>query len=1218
MDKVKLREEIGNLIPKIKSPEGIYELFHFLNYPESALFDVVSKRRLKDFDFKEEINKEINSVYTILSFGKNIPVFLFECKTLKTPTIRYITKKLSDRYIRFLLIITNDYESIIFVFPEYEKVSTGEHKIKITRLVIKKNEIYWTDCDTLANLYYEEKEASWRNVWRKWRESFSVERVTEKFFEDYKNTFFLLRNEFDKQNLSRKQSHEFTLQLLNRIMFLCFISKKRWLNDDPKFMQWLWDRYREAKRKAQAKDDSFYEKWLNQIFFRAFNNKQYEIKDLPQDVQEILYNSPYLNGGLFTENEYDKLPVKINDSLFKRIFNFFEKYNFTIKEDMPLEFEVAVDPQMLGYVYESLANVAEEIYDRNDLGIFYTPRVEVDFMCKRSLVEYLSKNIPEIPKEYFYKLVFDEEKEGVEKYFDKKNLWRKLEECLENLSVVDPACGSGAFLVGMLNVLFELYKLIYNKHLRRGFSDFTLKEEIIKRSLYGVDVMPWAAGSAELRLWLQLIVETELTKEELRKSPLLPNLNLNIRVGDSLVQEIGGLNLYLRTSNISEKLKRKLYALKGEKERYFYNLSAKFSKREEFLEEEAKIFEEIINDRINSLNNQTRILEAKIYRLKRIKQFNLFGDVPESEQKKLFDERKDLEDSISKIKKEIEHLRNVKKNLKDPEKKPFVWDIDFAEIFGDKEGFDIVIGNPPYVRHVKISPPNRLKVEVTAQDKKEYKDSLIRSVKACFPVLEKIDRKSDYYIYFYFQGLSILNPKGTFCFITSNSWLDAGYGKDLQEFLLRFAPIAAIYDNPKRSFKHSDINTIIALFHAPKFQKEKIFGFEYQKDIHWYAISNIAKFVMFKKPFEEAISSENLIDIENIKTKLRGEPITELVKNLVYTDDYRVFPVIQSDLLEDGWEYPEGHKSEKFKIGKYKGNKWGGKYLRAPDIFYTILEKGENKLIKLGNIATVNEGKPTGANDFFFIPLKRVKEYKIEKEFLRPGLMKTRDVNFFRITSNNITRYFLQINRKPGEIKKLNVYKYLKYGKKEVLPKSNTLKSKPIWWKFKERVAADLLGPCGYGDTIFFVINDAHAIGSNSFAEIRLRDKAYLKSIFCTLNSAVGWLFLEIYSRWSMGGGMAKVDPIEYRQTLVFDKYISNRIIIPKNRKIKTIFEELGIDPSKPIREQEPNPLPDRAELDKIIFDELGLTQEERKEVYYAVCELVKDRLEKAKSLKSG
>ena len=220
------------------------------------------------------------------------------------------------------------------------------------------------------------------------QQAFKVQVVTEAFFEDYTKAFFTVKNELADQKIPKKEAHEFTLQLLNRIMFIYFISKKEnWLNT-KNFIGWLWTEYK--KRKNYGLDE-FYEIWLKQIFFKAFNNRANEIKDLPKDVINEILSFPYLNGGLFTQNELDNLKINITDNLFTKIFNFFENYNFTIREDSPIDEEVAVDPQMIGYVYESLANVAEEIYDRNDLGIFYTPRIEVDFMTRRVLVEYLSK-----------------------------------------------------------------------------------------------------------------------------------------------------------------------------------------------------------------------------------------------------------------------------------------------------------------------------------------------------------------------------------------------------------------------------------------------------------------------------------------------------------------------------------------------------------------------------------------------------------------------------------------------------------------------------------------------------------------------------------------------------------------------------------------------------------------------------------------------------------
>ena len=162
-------------------------------------------------------------------------------------------------------------------------------------------------------------------------------------------------------------------------------------------------------------------------------------------------------------------------------------------------------------------------------------------------------------------------------------------------------------------------------------------------------------------------------------------------------------------------------------------------------------------------------------------------------QKEIFDEKvlkEKIEKERRKIDDRIQYLIKIKNSLK--EQKPFVWDIDFAEIFGDKGGFDIVIGNPPYIRQEKIAPPNMLRSEITNELKKEYKEKLLKSVQAQFSQIRKLDKKSDYYIYFYFHGLSLLNKNGTFCFITSNSWLDVEYGKDLQEFLLKYVPIIAI------------------------------------------------------------------------------------------------------------------------------------------------------------------------------------------------------------------------------------------------------------------------------------------------------------------------------------------------------------------------------------------------------------------------------------------
>ena len=1234
---MELKKQIKDHISNLNSAEDIFTLFKLLGYPEENIFDTSYKRDKKDFNFKKEDYDRIENVYSVLNFEKKLPAFLLETKSLAPSFIRSVTKKFDSQYMWFLLIFTtsNDYSEVLFVLPDREKVEAGKYKLKLTKLTVNKEEIrdkneYFTVIDTLSKIRYE-KEANWRFVWKKWRDAFNVEKVTESFFDDYKKVFFELRKKIKEQGIPQKDSHEFTLQFLNRIMFTYFISKKGWLQY-PKFMNWFWTEYKKLNKYGS---NEFYDHWLNQVFFKAFNNRSYEITNLPTEIKETVSSFPYLNGGLFVENDYDLEGIEISDAIFQRIFEFFEKYNFTIKENMPLESEVAVNPQMIGYVYESLANVADEIYDRNDMGIFYTPNVEVDFMCKRSLVEYFSKNLPEIPKEKIYHFVFDlpEDKWKIEEYLSNEELWHEFEDACDNLSVVDPACGSGAFLVGMLNVLDELYKIIY-KHTERDLTDFERKYRIIQYSLYGVDVMPWAIHAAELRLWLQLIIETELKGEELRKSPLLPNLNLKLRIGDSLIQEIGGVTFNVRSNNLDSSIKKDLDNLKREKRLYYESSrTAKFKNPKEFKKEEIRLFKKIIDKRLGKIQEKIEFLQKGL----KLKQSTLGIETSkkiESSNKK--EER--IKNEIKKHEENVKKLQKIKKVLKDPEKKPFIWDIDFAEIFGDKNGFDIVIGNPPYLRQQKISPPNKIKSDVTLEDKQEYKEKLVNSVQNEFSMIDKIDGKGDYYIYFYFHGLRLLNENGTFCFITSNSWLDLDYGKSLQEFLLKYVPIIGIYDNPKRSFKHADVNTIIAVLACPQFKDKKI-GEHMKKseNVKWNMLNHEAKFVMFKNPFEIVTNALDLIEIENIKVKIKGSPkITELVENVVEKTNYRVFPVVQKDLLESGWNYPKNCDKEKnkFKTGTYKTGHWGIKYLKAPKSFYNIISKGLGKLNELKELADIETYLNTGgADDFFFLKGKVTnkgfkienteKDFYLEKEFIKKLINSPKTIKNTKITPNVLKEYLLAIpcEIKTSQLKKSNTWEYIKWGEEKGYNKKSGRKNKKKWWclPLQAYKGSSIIIPCR--------INKKHAIYWNpsklvSHRYYRLKPKENVNEtlLLLSLNSTITFLSMELFRNPNLGGGVLDLTkPLIEKIVVMNPKFLKS---FEKdeflNREPLPIFEEIGINPLKTIHEQEPNPLPDRAKLDNIIFDELGLTEKERKEVYWSLCELVKQRLDKANSLNGG
>ena len=404
--------------------------------------------------------------------------------------------------------------------------------------------------------------------------AFDVEAVTKQFFEDYQSVFHDLQTDLVGQTADRRWAHDYALQFLNRCMFLYFIQRKRWLGDDTEFLRSFWESYQGTDEPA----DSFVDRWLNILFFEAFNNRFHGgHRHFPDQIRAALALAPYLNGGLFTENPLDGAhDFLISDQRFKRIFDFLEKYNFTIAEDSPLDQEVAVDPEMIGKVYESLVNVSDEADERGDAGIFYTQRTEIDLMCRLALVDNLTNHLGETHKDLLYEVIFalsPHDKTDADDKLATAQLWEPLDTTLKRLTVVDPACGSGSFLVGMLHILDDLRERV-NCGLGREESNFDRKKDIIGQNLYGVDVMEWACHVAELRLWLALIIDAEFSPAELhlRDEPLLPHFSFNIRCGDSLVQEIGGMNLAtLRDafSGVPPALKARITRLKNEKLRFF-------------------------------------------------------------------------------------------------------------------------------------------------------------------------------------------------------------------------------------------------------------------------------------------------------------------------------------------------------------------------------------------------------------------------------------------------------------------------------------------------------------------------------------------------------------------------------------------------------------------------------------------------------------------------
>ncbi|UCH62226.1 MAG: Eco57I restriction-modification methylase domain-containing protein [Fidelibacterota bacterium] len=1015
----------------------------------------------------------------------------------------------------------------------------------------------------------------------------------------------------EQQTSDPAWAHDYALQFINRLMFLYFIQRKRWLGDNHDFIYGFWEAY---KSNGQPKD-TFFDQWLSVLFFEAFNERfqagRVDRQHFPPEIREAFAKAPFLNGGLFTPNDLDdKQSFRINDTMFKMLFDrfngqstgFLEHYNFTITEDTPFDQEVAVDPEMIGKVYESLVNITfegiEEEDRRGTAGIFYTPRIEIDLMCRLSLVDWLANRLGDKHKSVLYEAVFaydPDEKETADRSLTKENLWSQLNDLLREATICDPACGSGSFLVGMLTALDDLQARA-NNQLGIDETAYERRKRIIGQSLYGVDVMPWAVHVAELRLWLQLVVETELKLAELKFRPLLPNLSFKIRQGDSLVQEIGGISFALHKAHldISPELKGRLTKLKGRK-LHFYNAEDRSLSEVILRKEEVQLFRDILSFKIHSLQQDIVRLTKQIETPP--EQLALAGmEAGKAEQMDLM--IREWERDRERKKNEATKVRQALGALTDDSTPFFVWDVAFVEIFeGEKDGFDIVLGNPPYVRQEKIAPPDEKEEDHSEaawrQLKKEYKAKLQESVAQIYPRFfksRKLDGKSDYYVYFYLHGMSLLNRNGSFCFITSNSWLDVGYGKDLQEFLAKHSQIKYIIDNQmKRSFSDAGINTIIVLFSAPD-------------DTKAFAHDHTARFIMFKTSFEEILHPvifEEIDDAAHRSTK----------------PGYRVLPINQEELFKGGLDVKMStdkdtlspdKKSERtassplIKVARYIGDKWGGKYLRAPDIYWRIISK-KDKLGRLCNVSSVYYGIKTGANDFFYLRGAQIQRWEIEKEFLKPVIKSPTECKQILINPKDLKYKVFWCNKDKKKLKGTAAFEYIRWGEKQGFNDNPSCSGRSLWWVL----------PRGSGNSIFVKeANDTAAVfynPDNYLVDCRLyyADLASVQLVY--LNSIIAAMMYEIYNRAALGEGARSLMVSDYAQVPIIEP--SSDI---DNASIESVFRDIHSMPARKV-----TTIPDECwrNIDQVIFDILQLDQAEREAVYEAALGLVNNRLEKAQSI---
>jgi len=601
-------------------------------------------------------------------------------------------------------------------------------------------------------------------------DAFAVEPLKNDFFKTYKEHYekfwryiantengyrkILLDTSKENVELQEKPIRDFAKKLLGRIVFLHFLQKKGWMgcpanikkweSGDKQFMQNLFNEFQNKQ--------NFHSQCLTKLFFNTINtirkNDVLEIEDLKGKLNGS--RVPYLNGGLFDFDKPEETQnIDFPEKFFYELLDFFEQYNFTIDENSPDDHEVGIDPEMLGHIFENL------LEENREKGAFYTPKEVVQYMCKESIIQYLNNH---------FSIADDIENfvrnHSVSDFFADRDNAFELNDKLSAIKVCDPAIGSGAFPIGMLQEIFEAKKFIY-PYLKtnKEFNPALVKKDIIQNSIYGVDLEKGAVDIAQLRFWLALVVD------ETKPHPL-PNLDYKIMQGNSLLESYEGIDL----SKISN-IKSDVRVIEPERD-LFGNIKESqmkmtFSKTEttEKIQKLIKKFYTVENAEqkkemrkgINALVLQHIEYNIELRENQLIRFINEAGN-PDNLNRNA---RKKYDGFVSDLNKIQQTKTNLIEIQKTDERPYFLWHLFFMDVF-EKGGFDVMIGNPPYrqIQTLDIS-------EKTLLESANFKT---------------FTRTGDIYCLFYEKGFEYLKNDGILTYITSNSWLKTKYGKPLRVF----------------------------------------------------------------------------------------------------------------------------------------------------------------------------------------------------------------------------------------------------------------------------------------------------------------------------------------------------------------------------------------------------------------------------------------------------
>lgn len=679
--------------------------------------------------------------------------------------------------------------------------------------------------------------------------AFSVEKLNKEFFADFCRAFDRVTKDIRKHHpkWSDVEVEREAQTLLDRLVFLYFVQRKGWLN---RHRDYLFRHFRDEH--SGKAGNTYIQQFLRPLFVKL--STEGSQADIPgQDL-------PFLNGGLFNDEYGDehtddlthrRAELLVANDTFAYVFeHLLERYNFTIHEDSPTNQEVAIDPEMLGKIFEALVLQIEQSTTggktlRHDTGSHYTPRPIVHYLCVAALAGWLENQPPFAGKatarEHITKLLSLDASEGLND--DERAI---LNECLTpeeaaamldrlaTLRACDPAVGSGAFPMGLLRELLNLARLCETRARGqdpvegdRGWT-YETKKRIIERVIYGVDLQERAIEICKLRLWLSLMVDHDLGvdpsncdsrafRKALADLEPLPNLDFKIRRADSLVDKIHGEPIPLGKIHVGSQAQQALNELTTAK-REFYNAERAAEKRRLRLAI-YKATAELAQIELTAARNELGLFPdpdnaGKVAELDRGQReigqvLARIRDVEKQQKAKRI--------SVAGIEQALADIRDFFDN---PAKPTFVWHLDFAEVFfraGQSrangngglplaspnsteerralDGFDIVLANPPYVRQ-----------ELLAAHK-----PWLQAQYATFHGM------ADLYVYFYELGVRVLRPGGLLSFIVTNKWMKAGYGEPLRRFFSEKAWVRAVVDfgHAKQIFEEADVFPSILVVQKP-------------------------------------------------------------------------------------------------------------------------------------------------------------------------------------------------------------------------------------------------------------------------------------------------------------------------------------------------------------------------------------------------------------------